>query len=193
MPAADIVRRLLRRRSQARLLSRSPHIDIHPSARILQARLEMPVGSQLSVGAGSIVEGKLTAERSGARIEIGENTFIGNSLIVSALEIRIGDDVLISWGCTLIDHHSHSTTWELRKSDVRDWYQGRKDWSYVKTAPISIGNKAWIGFEAKILAGVTVGEGAVVGCGSIVTRDVPAYSIVAGNPAQVIKRDTNLA
>ena len=53
---------------------------------------------------------------------------------------------------------------------------------------VIIGNDVWIGFEAIILSGVTIGDGAVIGARSVVTKDVPAYHIVAGNPARVIRR-----
>ncbi len=52
--------------------------------------------------------------------------------------------------------------------------------------PVSIGNHAWIGYRAIVLPGISIGEGAVVGAGSVVSRDVPPYAIVAGNPARVI-------
>lgn len=63
-----------------------------------------------------------------------------------------------------------------------------KDWSNVKFAPIHICNKTWIGARVTILKGVTIGEGAIVGAGSVVTKDVPAWSVVAGNPAKIVKR-----
>lgn len=81
-----------------------------------------------------------------------------------------------------------------RVIDIRnvraDFNNGRcfldsKDWSTVKSAPIKICDKAWIGFNAIILKGVTIGEGAVVGAGAVVTHDVPPWTIVAGNPAVV--------
>jgi len=59
--------------------------------------------------------------------------------------------------------------------------------STVATAPVKISNKAWIGVRAIVLKGVTIGEGAVVGAGSIVTSDVPPWTIVAGNPARIIR------
>ena len=74
-----------------------------------------------------------------------------------------------------------------RKNDVKDWFVGKKDWSFVIKRPISIKNKAWIGFNSIILKGVTIGEGAIVGAGSVVTKDVPPYTIVAGNPARIIR------
>ncbi len=62
-----------------------------------------------------------------------------------------------------------------------------KDWSNVKSSPITIKDKAWIGFNSIILKGVTIGEGAVVAAGSVVTQDVPDYAVVGGNPAKIIK------
>lgn len=62
-----------------------------------------------------------------------------------------------------------------------------KDWSVVKTSPITIKDKVWIGRNVIVLKGVTIGEGAVIGAGAVVTHDVPAYTVVAGNPARIVK------
>ena len=67
------------------------------------------------------------------------------------------------------------------------WLEGKKDWTHVKTNPITIQDKSWIGMHSIILEGTTIGTGAVVGAGSVVTRDVPPYTVVAGNPARIIK------
>jgi acetyltransferase-like isoleucine patch superfamily enzyme len=107
--------------------------------------------------------------------------------LIAAEKIEIGDDVLIAWGCTLVDHNSHSIRFSERSKDVRDWIKGEKDWKNVVVSPILIGNKVWIGFGAIILKGVTIGEGAIIGSGSVVTKDVPAWAIVAGNPAKIIR------
>ena len=64
------------------------------------------------------------------------------------------------------------------------------DLSTIKSAPIVIKDKAWIGFNCIIMKGVTIGEGAVIGAGSVVTKDVPDYAVVGGNPAQIIKYTT---
>ena len=68
-----------------------------------------------------------------------------------------------------------------------EWHEGRKDWTHVAHAAVTIKDKAWIGFNVSILKGVTIGEGAVVGAGSVVTRDVAPYSVVAGNPVRLIR------
>jgi acetyltransferase-like isoleucine patch superfamily enzyme len=144
-------------------------------------------GVSLIVGKSSIVDGPILYDREGASVSIGDRTFISGSLIVCAEKIEIGNDVLISWGCTIVDHNSHAIDWASRKNDVVAWAQGKKDWSGVKIKPVKINDRVWIGFNSIILKGVTIGEGAIVGAGSVVTKDVPPFTIVAGNPAQIIR------
>ena len=62
-----------------------------------------------------------------------------------------------------------------------------KNWSVVSSAPILIKNNVWIGMNVIILKGVTIGEGAIVAAGSVVTKDVPDWTLVGGNPAKIIK------
>ena len=64
---------------------------------------------------------------------------------------------------------------------------GKKDWTHVSCATVIIGNKSWIGFNSIILKGITIGEGAIIGAGSVVTKDVPPWTIVAGNPMRTIR------
>lgn len=151
----------------------------------------------LKIGEDSFVGGSFIFERGSGHVSIGERVHIGASSFISVNGIEIGDDVTIAWGCTVYDHNSHSTDWRLRRSDtsreVSDLRLGSssiasKDWSCVKSMPITIQDKAWIGFNCIILKGVTIGEGAVVGAGSVVTRDVEPWTVVGGNPAKVLKR-----
>ncbi|WP_037330170.1 acyltransferase [Anaerovibrio lipolyticus] len=130
-------------------------------------------------------------------IRIGKRSYIGaGTNLLAHSDIIIGDDVTLAWGIWVYTHDSHSLDWCERIKDLEDvrvdYRSGRnliasKDWSGVNTAPIRICDKAWIGMNAIILKGVTIGEGAVVGAGSVVTHDVPAWSVVAGNPARVVK------
>ncbi len=181
-----LIMRILQRRAR-RVLLRHPGIKIHPTAKVNFRGIRNRAGSTLQIGEGSIVEGSLVSERDGATIVIGRNTFIGTSLLASATEIEVGDDVLISWGCNIVDHNSHAIAWNQRKQDVRDWYQDKKDWTNVIIKPVKIGDKVWIGLNAIILKGVQIGEGSVVAAGSVVTKNVPAWTVVAGNPATVIR------
>jgi len=86
-----------------------------------------------------------------------------------------------------MDHDSHALVFSERKDDVQEWLRGKKDWSHVKMMPVIIKDKVWLGAKVIVLKGVTIGEGAVVGAGSVVVNDVPPWTLVAGNPARVIR------
>lgn len=149
----------------------------------------------LIIGDNCLISGNYFFELEGAQVEIGSDTFIGNSSFVCSTKIIIGSQVLISWGCTIMDNNAHSLIFEERKNDVHDWKrsleEGKigqyKDWTNVAKGSVIIKNKAWIGFNVIILKGVTIGEGAVVAAGSVITKDVPDYAVVAGNPATILK------
>jgi galactoside O-acetyltransferase len=100
----------------------------------------------------------------------------------------LGDDVLVAAEVYIADHDSHHSDWSLRANDHHARREGRKDWSLVPRAPVRIEDKAWIGRRAMVLKGVTIGEGAIVAAGSVVTRDVPPWTVVAGVPAAEIKK-----
>ena len=160
---------------------------IHPSARIRPWQVAGGRGCDLAIGEHSLIGGRIAFDRPGGIVTIGARSQVGGSLLVCASRITIGDDVLISWDCTLDDHDSHSLDWSKRRGDHMDWMAGRKDWTHVATAPVTVCDKAWIGVGVLILKGVTIGEGAVVAAGSVVTRDVAPWTLVAGNPARRIR------
>ena len=120
---------------------------------------------------------------------LGRHSYTGsNTKIINA---SVGAFCAISWNVTIGggDHDytrftNHSFLYDnagtLRPEGEKPLYDRFKD-------PVVIGNDVWIGTGAIILRGVTVGDGAVIGAGSVVTKDVPPYAIVAGNPARVIK------
>ncbi|MBU9725195.1 acyltransferase [Lachnospiraceae bacterium ASD4241] len=122
-------------------------------------------------------------------------------MINSITGVTIHNQVMISWNVTIYDHNAHSTNSREREQDIRsiyereiskdnnavqNWRDHIKDWSVVKSAPVVIHDNVWIGFGCIILKGVTIGEGAVIGAGSIVTHDIPPYTIAAGNPAVLV-------
>lgn len=144
----------------------------------------------VSVGDDCIINARLSFDRSGAQFRCGSRCYIGASHIVMAERVELGDDVVISWGVSIVDHNSHSLEWSERAADVMDWHSGKKDWRNVKIAPVTIHDKVWIGFNAIILKGVTIGEGAVIAAGAVVTRDVAPYTVVGGNPARAIGRSS---
>ncbi len=159
--------------------------------------LRSPIANRLylTVGEHCVLNGKFVFESSGGQISIGNRVHIGNSQLISINSIQIDDDVTIAWDCLIYDHNSHSTDWNERKYDTEQEYNdisrglnpiANKDWSTVKSAPIHICSKAWIGTGAKIMKGVTIGEGAIIAAGSVVVKDVAPWTMVGGNPAQLI-------
>lgn len=121
-------------------------------------------------GIGTFVEIQKGA-RIGRRVKVSSHTFICEG-------VTIEDDVFIGHGVMFInDRYPRATT----QSGVP---QTSSDWRVIGT---TIERGASIGSNATILCGVTVGEGAIVGAGSVVTHDVPPHSIVAGNPARVLR------
>ncbi len=169
----------------------------HGKALDIQSRhvrlksLQMKPNCLLSVAKNTIVNAKISFDKTSSSISIGERTYIGNSTIICAEKIDIENDVMISWGCTIVDHDSHSLNFQERRNDVSDWINGNKNWNTVKTAPIVIESNAWLGFNVTVLKGVKIGRGAVVAACSVVTKNVAPNTLVAGNPAKVIKNLEN--
>ena len=146
--------------------------------------------TKISIGENTHVRGRLMVFRSSGNIKIGSDCYIGeNTLIWSQSEILIGNNVLISHNVNIHDTNAHPINHLERREDYRvilnEGYSITN--TNIITKPISIMNDAWIGFNSIILKGVTIGEGAVVAAGSVVTNDVPDYAVVAGNPAVIIK------
>lgn len=118
--------------------------------------------------------------KNGGSISIGEHVGISNSVFVSYGEpISIGDYTLIGGGCKFYTTDFHPISPELRR-------QG--DLEHAKTGRIVIGENVFIGAGTTVLKGVRIGDNAVIGACSVVTRDVPDNEIWGGNPARLIKR-----
>jgi acetyltransferase-like isoleucine patch superfamily enzyme len=145
--------------------------------------------AKIIIGKDSLIEGQIVCETDESIVIIHDNVFIGGGTLLDVVKyVEIFDDVLIAGGCLIQDSDNHSIYYELRKNDLKDWKNNRyHNWETTLKVPIIIKKGSWIGAKAIILKGVTIGEGAVVGAGSVVTKDVPDYAVVAGNPAKVIK------
>ena len=151
----------------------------------------------LRVGDHRLINANITFESNDGYVEIGDRTYIGvDTTIISRNSIKIGNDVTMAWGITIYDHNSHSIDWRKRAAVVDHFYRtygtpdcfDMIDWTDVASAPIVISDRVWIGFDAVILKGVMIGEGAIVATRSVVTRDVEPYTVVAGNPAAFVRR-----
>lgn len=115
---------------------------------------------------------------STGKVFVGANTSIAsNTYILSRNEICIGNDCAISWDCQIMDTDFHEVIVDENNS--------------TKSAPVIIGNHVLVCSKVSILKGVVIGDNAVIAANSVVTKDVPAGCIVAGNPAQVIRKNVN--
>lgn len=111
----------------------------------------------------------------GYNIEIGENFFMNmNCVILDEAKVKFGDNVFIAPNCGFYTA-GHPLDAEQRNKGLEYAY------------PITIGNNVWIGGHVCVLPGVTIGDNAVIGAGSIVTKDIPANSLAVGNPCKVIR------
>lgn len=116
----------------------------------------------------------------GASITIGEGSELsGTSVTARSTAISIGKKVLIAPNCVIVDSDFHAPWPAAQRSGNPGCERDR---------PVSIGDHAWIGMNCIILKGVNIGEGAIVGAGSVVTRDVPPGSVACGAPAIVTRR-----
>lgn len=147
----------------------------------------------IEIGEDNFLENNITLYAPDSKVKVGDRVYIGpNTNLNCRVEIEIGNDVMFSWGCTVMDTNAHSLKSEERKNNVIDWKKGweYKDWSNVESSKIKIGDKCWIGFNSIILKGVELGEGCIVAAGSVVTKSFEPYSIIGGNPAELIKKTT---
>ena len=114
-----------------------------------------------------------------SRIIIGDNVGMnGPSLTCRTTKIQIGDNTMIAPNVIIVDSDFHA----LWPPENRTYAMG-----YENDRPVIIGNNVWIGMMSIILKGVTIGDNAIIGAGSVVTRDIPASVVSAGNPAKVVK------
>jgi acetyltransferase-like isoleucine patch superfamily enzyme len=135
--------------------------------------------ARLSVeGTVQILRGTRVFVNDGAHLEIGTRTYINDCSTVTCFEhIKIGSGCSISWNTNIMDTNVHELVIAGRPRP--------------RFAPVSIGDRVWIGSGATILAGTTIGEQSVVAAASVVTADVPSKVVVAGNPARIIAEDAS--
>jgi acetyltransferase-like isoleucine patch superfamily enzyme len=163
-------------------------VTIHKSARIIN--MQSQIGA-IHAGNGTHIKGELVVFAHNGQIVIGRDCYIGeNARIWSASKISIGDRVLIAHEVNVFDNNTHPVSAKSRhqhyKEIVSSGFPKEHDYS-LNERPVAILNDAWVGARAIIMPGCTIGEGAIVGAGSVVTTDVAPYTIVAGNPARLIR------
>jgi acetyltransferase-like isoleucine patch superfamily enzyme len=176
----------------ARRLTGKATCRLAPGARLARGARIRNIGGQsdmIRIGSHTLIAGELLVFPQGGGIDMGEWCYLGeNSRVWSAASIRIGDRVLISHDVNIIDSLTHPIKSQERHKQFRSiattGHPVRVD---LDERPIIIGDDVWIAAGAIVLRGVTIGRGAIVGAGAVVISDVPAYSVVGGNPARIIR------
>ncbi|MFZ4798391.1 MAG: acyltransferase [Bacteroidia bacterium] len=142
---------------------------------------KIKIGHSSSIGSFSViaVADEQSERNSCSFLEIGHDTYIGESNNIRAAGgvIKIGNNCLISQHISIV-----ASNHGINKDNLIQ----KQSWSRNNNS-IYICDDVWIGANSVILPGVTIGEGVVVGAGSVVTKDIPPYAIVVGNPAKVLK------
>lgn len=156
-----------------------PLIDIRGNGRIIigdnSQIISTNYGSHVNYG----VPTKLIVDRPGAEIVIGENCSIGGACLHAYKSIRVGNNCLIGTGSNVIDangHPIHLDKFPNRRSNLDD------------SKPIVIEKNVWITLNCIILPGSMIGEGSIISANTVINGNIAPYSIVAGNPAQVVGR-----
>ena len=142
----------------------------------------------ITLGERSHADGVHIAIGAEGCIAIGEDCYLNDCILLVEEEIRIGNHVMIGWGTTIADSDFHPTAPSERIEDVIAMAEGRAR-PKIPTKPVVVGDDVYIGPACTILKGVTIGAGAFVEPGSVVTRDVPAGAHVRGNPAVPVPAD----
>jgi acetyltransferase-like isoleucine patch superfamily enzyme len=141
------------------------------------------------IGTNCAIRGVIRCAR-GARVTIGDTVYVGDGVIMDALSsIEIGDATLIAHGAQIFDNNSHPVDAAEREAHFRSIIGLQADRGVkIGSAPVKVGRRCWLGFNAAVMKGVTLGDDAIVAAAAMIVRDVEAKTIVAGNPAQVIKQ-----
>lgn len=144
--------------------------------RRLAVHENVTYGENFRVGRGAVISSP-HGMVIGNRVSVGPHTII-------QVDGEIGDFALIGMGVQIVGRHDHATEEVGRPYVQSTWVGDRPGTPHDR---VIIGRDVWIGGGAIVLSGVTIGEGALVGSGSVVTRDVPPFALVAGNPAKLVR------
>ena len=158
------------------------------SARIIDTRRGNV--ARIHIGSHCYIGGELLVFAHGGEISIGDWCFVGpGTRIWSGSSIQIGNRVLISHNVNIFDNLTHPLNPQDRHLHFLEILtKGHPQDIELGDLPVIIEDDAWIGAGATVLRGVRIGKGAIVGAGAVVTRDIPQLSVVAGNPARIVRR-----
>lgn len=126
-------------------------------------------------------------------VNVGGFSLVHGAWIICDASIEIGDYSLISWNVVLMDSYRLPVDVAARRRalELLPDHPMRCLDAELEARPIRIGRNVWIGFECCVLPGVCIGDGSIVGARSVVVDDIPPYTVVAGNPARVVRKLEN--
>lgn len=175
------IRRLWAQWKEAAVLK--PGIRLGGNARLVNKN----VREAAQIGENTICRGIIRVDRTG-RVDLGDEVYLGDEAIISVMEsVTIGRGTLIAHGAQIFDNTSHPIDPESRERHFKRilGQQVQGDVA-IPTAPVHIGEYCWLGFGCAVLKGVTIGDRSIVAAGCVVTKDVPADTLVVGPKATFI-------
>lgn len=136
------------------------------------------------------VFGQIWVQTNG-KVIMRNHSKIGDGTTIKAIDyVEIGAYTAIANNVIIVDNNNHPLNPEFRKQmRLSGYYGDMRLWKHSIHAPVVIGENCWIGENARICKGVKIGDNAVVAANSVVTKDVPANAVAAGNPARIVKTD----
>jgi acetyltransferase-like isoleucine patch superfamily enzyme len=171
------------------------NVEIHAEAYVESSYsfLLCRSGAQPAVEIGrgaSVYSGNMFDLGPEARVQIGEFAMLNGVRLISDTEVEIGAYALISWNVVLMDTYRVPLDPCRRRGVLEQTPVQRSRQLFCRTParPIRIGRNTWIGFDSCVLPGITIGAGSIVGARSVVTEDVPPFTVVAGNPARIVRQ-----
>lgn len=175
----------IQRKDYDRIAVIHPETSIPNNASIinLQGKKEL-----IRIGKQTNIQGELLVMEQSGEIQIGDFCYIGaGSRVWAGEKVVIGNRVLISHNVNIHDNNAHPLDAADRHNDfLYIFCNGPIQPNDYRAAAITIGDDVWIGFNVTILKGVTIGNGAIIGACTLVTKDVPPYAVVVSNSSQEV-------
>lgn len=135
------------------------------------------ISAKCGYNSGNLSGGVFLRTSKSGKIVTGDEVYLNGTSIISEEEITLGNRIMIGANTVIMDTNSHNVPYKDRL----------KRWDKIVRKPIKIEDDVWIGANCFIMKGVTIGQGSIVGAGSVVISEVKPFSIYAGNPAVFVK------
>lgn len=159
---------------------------------------ERETGFSLGEASGMYDRASFVVGKDGA-VEVGSYTVLNGTIIVCNGSVKIGSHCLLAWGSVITDTWTSFEAASIEKHrEILRFAASTAERHLlpIDTArPVVLEDNVWVGFDSVILPGVTLGQGCIIGCKTIISEDVPSYTVMVGNPARPVRRlepdDTN--